>query len=314
MMKELTSELGFIWWQGVVEDRDDPLKLGRCRVRCVGFHTPDKTLLPTEDLPWAHPIMPVTSASMNGIGFSSTGLVKGSWVVGFFRDGNSGQQPVIMGSLGGIPQNEAVVDSGFYDPDGEYPKPEFIGEPDTNRLSRSEMIENTVIQSKRDDLDTIEISGAAGTSEVTEPSTPYASVYPFNKVIESESGHIIEFDDTEQAERLHIYHKSGTFIEIHPDGSTVRKVIGEDYEIKMADDFIHVKGDHHITVDGNANIYTKGNVNMKTGGNFVHEVIDGNYNLNVDGNIVMNAAKGKSTIEMGSSSIRINNSRGIYLN
>ena len=288
-MKELTAELGFVWWQGVVEDRDDPLKLGRCRVRCVGFHTPDKTILPTEDLPWAHPIMPVTSASMNGIGFSSTGLVNGSWVMGFFRDGNSGQQPVIMGSLGGIPQNEAVVESGFYDPDGEYPKTDFIGEPDTNRLSRSEMIEDTVVQAKREDLDVIEVSGSAGTSEVTEPSTPYASIYPFNKVIETESGHIIEFDDTEQVERLHIYHKSGTFIEIHPDGSTVRKVIGEDYEIKMADDFIHVKGDHHITVDGNANIYTKGDVNMKTGGDFIHEVIEGNYNLNVDGNIVLNA-------------------------
>lgn len=313
-MKELTAELGFVWWQGVVEDRDDPLKLGRCRVRCVGFHTPDKTILPTEDLPWAHPIMPVTSASMNGIGFSSTGLVNGSWVMGFFRDGNSGQQPVIMGSLGGIPQNEAVVESGFYDPDGEYPKTDFIGEPDTNRLSRSEMIEDTVVQAKREDLDVIEVSGSAGTSEVTEPSTPYASIYPFNKVIETESGHIIEFDDTEQVERLHIYHKSGTFIEIHPDGSTVRKVIGEDYEIKMADDFIHVKGDHHITVDGNANIYTKGDVNMKTGGDFIHEVIEGNYNLNVDGNIVLNAGKGKSSIEMGSSSIRINNSKGIYLN
>lgn len=313
-MKELTAELGFVWWQGVVEDRDDPLKLGRCRVRCVGFHTPDKTILPTEDLPWAHPIMPVTSASMNGIGFSSTGLVNGSWVMGFFRDGNSGQQPIIMGSLGGIPQNEAVVESGFYDPDGNYPKTDFIGEPDTNRLSRSEMIEDTVVQAKREDLDVIEVSGSAGTSEVTEPSTPYASIYPFNKVIETESGHIIEFDDTEQVERLHIYHKSGTFIEIHPDGSTVRKVIGEDYEIKMADDFIHVKGDHHITVDGNANIYTKGNVNMKTGGDFIHEVIEGNYNLNVDGNIVLNAGKGKSSIEMGSSSIRINNSKGIYLN
>ena len=29
----------FVWWQGVVEDRDDPLKLGRCRVRIVGYHT-----------------------------------------------------------------------------------------------------------------------------------------------------------------------------------------------------------------------------------------------------------------------------------
>ena len=33
---------GFIWFTGVVEDRDDPSKLGRVRVRCVGHHTDDK--------------------------------------------------------------------------------------------------------------------------------------------------------------------------------------------------------------------------------------------------------------------------------
>ena len=47
---------GFIWWAGVVEDRQDPLKLGRCRVRCLGYHTEDKNVLPTSDLPWAHSI------------------------------------------------------------------------------------------------------------------------------------------------------------------------------------------------------------------------------------------------------------------
>ena len=32
----------FVWWQGVVEDRIDPLMLGRCRVRILGYHTDDK--------------------------------------------------------------------------------------------------------------------------------------------------------------------------------------------------------------------------------------------------------------------------------
>ena len=39
---------GFIWFTGVVEDRNDPSKLGRVRVRCVGFHTEDKTKIPTD--------------------------------------------------------------------------------------------------------------------------------------------------------------------------------------------------------------------------------------------------------------------------
>ena len=38
------------------------------------------------------------------------------------------------------------------------------------------------------------------------------TVYPKNHVYETESGHIKEFDDTEGAERIHEYHKSGTFL------------------------------------------------------------------------------------------------------
>ena len=31
----------FVWFTGVVEDRNDPYKQGRVRVGCVGHHTPD---------------------------------------------------------------------------------------------------------------------------------------------------------------------------------------------------------------------------------------------------------------------------------
>ena len=43
--------MSMIWWSGVVEDRDDPEKLGRCRVRIFGWHTDDVQLLPTNVLP-----------------------------------------------------------------------------------------------------------------------------------------------------------------------------------------------------------------------------------------------------------------------
>jgi type VI secretion system secreted protein VgrG len=90
---------GFIWWIGVVEDRFDPEKAGRVRVRIYGYHTEDKTLLPTKDLPWAIPILPITSASLSGIGFSPLGPIEGSWVLGFFLDGADMQQPAIFGTL-----------------------------------------------------------------------------------------------------------------------------------------------------------------------------------------------------------------------
>lgn len=111
------SKNQFIWWQGVVEDVHDPMRVGRVRVRIIGWHNPDKAFLPTEDLPWALPIMPVTSASTTGIGISSTGLVPGSVVIGFFRDGSLAQQPVIFGSIQGIPtEGPPGASYGFGDP------------------------------------------------------------------------------------------------------------------------------------------------------------------------------------------------------
>jgi len=93
-------------YTGCVENRNDPMKLGRCQVRVVGVHTHDKTSLPTEDLPWAYPLQPITSAAISGIGYSPLGVVEGSWVVIMFRDPDDLQQPIILGTIGGIPQAE----------------------------------------------------------------------------------------------------------------------------------------------------------------------------------------------------------------
>ena len=90
----------FSWWQGIVEDRNDPAYAGRYRVRIYGHHTQSKEKLPTAHLPWAIPMQPVTSAAISGVGQSPTGLVEGSAVIGFFVDGDEGQIPVIMGSFG----------------------------------------------------------------------------------------------------------------------------------------------------------------------------------------------------------------------
>lgn len=93
----------FYWWFGVVEDRDDPLRMGRCRVRIMGYHIDDKDKLPTEDLPWAFPIMPANNPSISGTGTSSNGVVTGTWVVGFFADGSDGQHPMFFGTVGAVP-------------------------------------------------------------------------------------------------------------------------------------------------------------------------------------------------------------------
>ena len=116
MKKNFIGLDGFIWFIGVVEDRQDPYLIGRVRVRCFGHHTGNKTELPTEDLPWAQVMLPVTSAGISGIGQSPIGLVEGSHVFGFFRDGEARQEPIVMGSMPGYPGELGNTEKGFYSP------------------------------------------------------------------------------------------------------------------------------------------------------------------------------------------------------
>ena len=101
-MKNFMGKDGFQWFVGVVEDRQDPKKLGRVRVRCLGYHSENISDLPTSDLPWAHPMNPVTSATVSGLGQTPLGMVEGTWVVGFFQDADEAQQPIIIGTLPGV--------------------------------------------------------------------------------------------------------------------------------------------------------------------------------------------------------------------
>jgi hypothetical protein len=102
MSKDLTFPEGPKLFFGVVEDIFDPLKAGRARVRIFGYHDQDKSVLPTADLPWALPIMPITSASISGKGTSPVGVLTGSWVIGLYIDGDDMQQPAFFGTFSGI--------------------------------------------------------------------------------------------------------------------------------------------------------------------------------------------------------------------
>jgi len=97
---KIFNQDGFVWFLGVVEDRMDPEKMGRVRVRIYGYHSDSKVDVPTEDLPWAIPIQPINSAALSGIGIAPVGPMPGTWVIGFFLDGNDMQQPAIFGTIG----------------------------------------------------------------------------------------------------------------------------------------------------------------------------------------------------------------------
>jgi hypothetical protein len=124
----------------------------------------------------------------------------------------------------------------------------------------------------------------------SEPTTPYAAQYPYNHVQQTESGHVIELDDTPGAERVHIFHRSGSFIEMHPNGDVVYKSMRNGYSIAMADQHVKVTGNCHVAIDGTSTVYVKGNAEMQVDGDFnVHA--KGDYNVHAS-NISLNA-KGK---------------------
>ena len=298
---------GFQWFVGVVEDRNDPKTLGRLRVRCLGYHTEDLTKLPTSDLPWAHVMNPITSATVSGIGQSPLGAVEGTWVVGFFTDGSDAQQPMIMGTLPGVPAKLPTKDAtrGFQDvTNANYPK--YL-ETDVNRLAVNEKIEDdngeisesnphstlTIRRADRDlavgiaQIDGIfdgvaPIDSDLDTTFWDEPETEYNATYPRNHVYESEGGHIREIDDTPGAERIHERHNSGSGYEIFPNGTKVTRVKGKNYNIVSDDEYCHIQGTARETIDKGLRIRV--NAEGITGNNYNIEVGQGsNVNVEVNG-------------------------------
>ena len=482
------------WWTGVVEDRDDPEKLGRCRVRIFGYHTSDTRELPTKDLPWAIPIQPITSAATSGVGATPVGVVTGTWVVGWFLDGEEAQRPIIMGTLAGKPstnaetkakqtqastdkntlkdsRNKIVYDiqgnainndtvqldvtetliplksqdltkltkalgdtlsagvytkvgdsgelgkyqlslstlidlgylrrpsggiitsdiadtdsnwtnkggikskkdflantsvqetamfdytksnydtlvrlgkvketdnyqvvggllasahvigaknsdkldkknyagtkardffivgnsilggdsteflrsyeetgnylpntstlnnedlakvKGFEDPNKKYPKFEYAGLSDVNKLAVGDRSHLSFQVKENNKIEKIQLARTSQTWD--EPDPAFGGSYPYNQVIETEAGHVIEIDSTPNAERIQVFHKKGTYIEIDVNGSMVRKTVGENYEIMDRNNFVYVKGAHCLTVEGKTSILVKDNAVIEVEG------------------------------------------------
>jgi hypothetical protein len=128
---------------------------------------------------------------------------------------------------------------------------------------------------------------AAAWSETPSPANPQ---FPYNQVQQSSSGHVIEIDDTPSAERLHIFHRSGSFIEWHPDGTVVYKNMKDGYFITMNNQFIKVAGNCHISVDGDASIYTKKDVKVEAEGD-INLRTKKDFNVYADGNVNLRAKK-----------------------
>lgn len=179
---------------------------------------------------------------------------------------------------------------GFRDPNAVYPK--FFNEPDTHRLARNEKIDQTIVYAKEAARALGIVSG--GGASWSQPPVPYNAKYPMNHARVTESGHVQEFDDTPGSERIHTYHRSGTFEEIDRNGTVVRRIVGDSFEIIERNGNVLVRGTVNLTVMGDSNIYVAndsnidvlGNVNMTVGGNFKTGVT-GDYLINCGGNFAV---------------------------
>ena len=222
------------WFVGSVVSLQDPFKVGRIQVRIQGIHSDDLVEIPDEKLPWAQVVAPITEGGTNGL-HNVLGVQPGALVFGLFLDGQNSQLPLIFGSL-----------------------PKLETESEVSSLSNE--AQNTDYNGTK--LTTIHDSKTPD-SVTGEPNVPYAAVYPNNKVTRTTSGHAIEIDDTPDATRIHIYHQSGTFVEMHHNGDVVTHH-KNGFRTVTGNDKLHVTGNLNIVADGHITMDGK-TINLNSG-------------------------------------------------
>ena len=322
-MRNMDQYVGteFAWFTGVVEDRFDPEEMNRVKVRCFGYHTEDIGILPTDKLPWATVMMPATDSGTSGIGNTPHGLMEGSWVVGFFRDGPSAQDPMILGS---IASSSSSRDKSLGFTGSNFPKGEYIDQSDVNFSARATKYKQGTsnVERTKQDYPTITTASPAKISTVApdKPDSFYAAQtwtelkplnehkpdYPYNKVNETEAGHIFEVDDTPGNLRLNKQHASGSYEEIYNDGTRQVKIVGEDYEIIVSNKNVHIKGNMNMTVDGDLRQLVYGNYHLEVEKDFTMN-IKGSLQQGIQGNHEAEIARNRS-INIGSNdNLLVNN-------
>ena len=279
-----------VWFFGRIEDVNDPLQLGRARVRPFNVYSSEQADVETEHLPWATVIQDVSRPATNNTG-TNPAMTVGTTVFGIFTDKEM-QTPLILGRISGT--NVETDVPSFHDIPWLARPGVTIDTDEEKKLKEA----YSRIKNNRD----IRVPKQLW----SEPRNPYAAEYPYNKVERTTSGHIFEVDDTPGAERIHNFHKSGTFEEIHPDGTVVRRIVGENYEIVANNDNVHIKGVCNLTIDQDCNTYIKKNWNINVDGNIIRTVkgsiIDsvlGNVTEIVGGNVTEGIGGNQTTLALG---------------
>jgi hypothetical protein len=287
------------WYKGKIEDVADPDKLGRVRVRveeiwnssptvrlqdlpggaakAISLGIPADTIIDTaeqvktEDLYWAD-IM--CTGQGDHFGCFSVPPVGTAVVVGFEK--GQEEHPFVIGGWWGLSKSES-------------------GQPEIPIAARGgDQTGETANDLKGKDGDNPTVDTADG-GTIEEPDNPYAAEYPQNTVYRTTSGHLVEFDNTKDKERINIAHKSGSWAEFHPDGTLVFGIQGKRYTVIESDDELHVKGKQHIVIDNDATRKVNGKFTELITGE-LDETIEGDASTLVKGNYDTNVEKGHKLI------------------
>lgn len=283
-------------FEGIVENNIDEMKLSRVQVRIFGIHTENRDdeeaeqYMPVEDLPWAEVGLPVFGG-MEGAGINGV-LERGTPVYIMFKDEEQ-QKPLVIAVKQQIMKD--APDSGFSDPENEYPSDEMRDK--VNGGSGANMQYRDSFKEEKDDISDLGEPKVYGNSNATQ-----------NKVIQSKH-HIIELDDTDGEERVHIYHKSGSFQEYHADGSMVERTKLDRYTIVLGDWKILVEGDVELTVKGNVNSIIEGNMDSLVKGDSTSTIegnststIEGDADVSIGGNSIV-AVDGDASLSVGGNAV-----------
>jgi len=316
-------------YRAVVEDNLDPLEIGRVRVRIFGLHTANNenskikfNFISSSELPWAEVMGGTEFGLVGGIGLSSV-LLQGTWVWCTLEENNP-NKPVIIGTITGISKTRPKYSAGegFNDKDEINPFIAREEESDINRLARAGKLnspnydnatgiygaKDTIHKQINDHVDIqTGITDAVSTADVsqTEPnSLSNNTVYPNASVLETTSGHVFEFDDTTGNERVRLYHRSGSYIEVRPDGTFVQKSVGTsapNHYIHMSDVNEHIAKGVKRYIETNLEEIISGGIKKNVKMDFL-EHINGFFQITADGNLeIVNDVKITGKLEVTSS-------------
>lgn len=235
---------------GVVEDNNDPLKMGRCRVRVFGVHSSNKNKtgtdgVPTEELIWAEPALSLFEGAVSKYGFWTIPL-QGSCVYVFFAAGNP-LQPRFFASCPGKPTQAPNPLSGFNDPDGQYP----------------------------DKINEVDWDNGGGQ-------------YPHNIVMHTHGGHVLEIDSTPGNKRIKLLHSSGTYILIDNDGDVNIFQVKDQIRTVENSETINIIDDSTENIGGIKTLNITGDA-IETDLANKTITVSGNFTINVTGNVAITA-------------------------